>query len=389
VHYAAATDYYGNLQRSQGTRPNGHPRERPAFASSHSTDPGPLDAAVGGREGNRGLVLAFGEGGVFRWGKSLSHCHHDDVEAVDLFADGALAVTTTFTLDSTLHTELIAYSRDGALLWRHSLRQRPCPAACFDDVHSPLAIDHSDETAVVAVSSASDDLQVFRVSRTGVRLAERGFTGPELGVDARVGPSGLAVYRGGGARRSPILLAFQRSAVLLEPTFVPVWTRHPGSTTGVAPAGVEVAVCEPDRFNVATVGVEFLSSEHLVMSFDAAGRELWSHRVATVPVPGAPPSYPGPLGLLLGERQNLRCNEQDTPELVMIGTDGTREIPTDIRGVFFTTRGAVHRHYAGTLGGPDFLVGSAGISATSPYFLSLRDGKFHVLMPSALGWTRR
>jgi outer membrane protein assembly factor BamB len=322
----------------------------------------------------------FETDGRLRWGKALSHCESDDVEAVGFMKNGELLVTSSYRQGAELRTDLLAYdSATGALIWKYSLR-----AGTPGKLYATIGVDRFDESAVVAIKTSEDGVRVLRIGSAGRLIAEMSLSSRELGFDVDDDLSGVAVsFRAGGAR-SDVLLGFASGVVLLDASFHRVWTRlHRDSATGGPVASTEVAMCEPDRYTLVTDGNEHLESEHVIRSFDRTGHELWAHRVS---VNDGTTSYRGPTAVLRKERINLYCNEQNLPDLIAIGTDHGYDRTQQIVAVTFRSTGVLLFKYGGTLPAGYHLDGAAGVGAGAPTFLSSPGGKYRLLDRADLGW---
>jgi hypothetical protein len=147
-------------------------------------------------------------------------------------------------------------------------------------------------------------------------------------------------------------------------------------------------MCTPDDLYIATTGVEYFGGQDLVSNYDRAGNARWRIDIREPESFGSAPAYTGPLGLLRTNRFNLRCNEQDLPELTFVRTADGAPFERDIRGVTLLHGGAVHRKYQGTFPTTGSFEGATGIDESILDFLSLRTGKFSLVSRTTLGWRR-
>lgn len=394
--YATEAAYLASPYRSYGARPGGS-HGRAAFVSDRST----LAARghyVGGRElgtpnGPRGLLLKYHADRRFAWGRALSHCAPANLDSLGLFNDGSVAVTSSYYTGTRSESAISAYSPGGALLWtKPVLGSANTCRTCSVTRHAVVAVDPSDDTAVVAASDGyGGPVELVRFDRHGNELARKSFSAAEIQLTNLGGPFDIATYRFASRTRSDVFLGFPAGVVLLDSNFTRRFSRSldaftlPGGS-GYPEADIEVEICTPNDLYVATTGIEYFSNQDFVRKLDRSGIERWAIRVRTGSSFAAPP-YTGPQGLLRSERFALRCTEQDLPALAFIPGDDRGEFPREIRAVELTHAGATHRRYRGTFASSDWFSGASGIAPGAYDFLAQSGNKFRLRARSTIGWT--
>lgn len=388
--YSNEAAYLASPGLSRGPQPYGRNLSRPVFLADKSTLP-VRGLTVGGTQGTRGLLLRYRADRSFWWGKSLSGCITDAVDSAAAFNDGTLAVVTSSYTRTRQETTLSAYTQAGSLLWKRAVfsKQSGCTGSCGLTFHGVVAVDPSDDTAVVAASDHLDGVvHLVRVDRHGNELQRQSHAGTVF--DAQIGPFDIATYRWASGSRSDIMLGFHAGAALLSPSFGVLWFRK---LTELVPGGsypysdVEVEICDRNNFYMLAMGAEYFVGQDVVRNFARSGTVRWAIDIHRGNVYGAAPPYTGPLGAIDPDHFALGCNEQDLPTLSFQRSEHDVPFRRDIRALTLLHTGGVFRKYRGTFPSGVNFEGAAGIDASAFDFLARGTSKFSLRSRTALGWT--
>lgn len=379
-------EYDADPGRVDGSVLAGHPRRRPAFAMHREVLSRKFLA--GGALDDAGLLVQFDADGNLDWARRLSRCEWDQIDDAASFRGGAYAVTRTYTEAGQCHTDLMAWSVEGDLLWRTPIYSAPCFQPWIPG--SQVAVSRSDGTAIVAVNTESqDELYVARVGRDGTVTDTRTISTADLSTSLGLVATSLATTPA-HADDDEILIGLKHGAMLLDTSLATRWWVELADShfRDHLEGSVEVAACTPGRFTLAVAGVEWFGGEHSVTEYDADGDEDWAIRLPSASVKAGTPAYTGPTGLLRGERANLRCGA-DIAHLAFVGGDSGEERTSEAVAVSLDASGASSSPHGGAVPDGVTWVGTEGADNADPRFLVIDDGKFDVLRPDELGWSVR